>query len=148
MTSFKVKCFFNIHTLILLSFLFISSYLFGQKSVALSGYITDKESNETLFGVNVIFPELQFGTITNEYGFYSISLPKGVHEIRISYLGFNGIQQEINIEQELTQNFKLAPSFELLDEVIVQDDVEKLNIKSPQMSVNKLAINTIKSIPA
>jgi len=143
-----VKCFFNIYTLILLSFLFISSYLFGQKSLALSGYITDKESNETLFGVNVIFPELQFGTTTNEYGFYSISLPKGVHEIRISYLGFNGIQQEINIEQELTQNFKLAPLFELLDEVIVQDDVEKLNIKSPQMSVNKLAINTIKSIPA
>ena len=73
-------------------------------------------------------------------------MPRGVHEIKITYLGFNGILQEINIEQQITQNFKLSPTLELLDEVIVEDDVEKLNIRSPQMSVNKRAINTIKSI--
>ena len=148
MQTIKLNYYIQLHSFFVFIFLLFGSFLIGQERVTLSGYITDNQSNETLFGVNVIFPELQFGTTTNEYGFYSISLPKGIHEIRISYLGFNGSQQEINIEQQLTQNFKLAPAFELLDEVIVEDDIEKLNIRSPQMSVNKLAINTIKSIPA
>jgi len=148
MQTIKLNYYIKLHIFFVFIFLLFGSFLIGQERVTLSGYITDSESNETLFGVNVIFPKLQFGTTTNEYGFYSISVPKGIHEIRISYLGFNGIQQEINIEQQLTQNFKLAPAFELLDEVIVEVDIEKLNIRSPQMSVNKLAINTIQSIPA
>ena len=92
------------------------------------------------------------GSILSREGFVTmteIAHEEGVFEenkIKITYLGFNGILQEINIEQQITQNFKLSPTLELLDEVIVEDDVEKLNIRSPQMSVNKLAINTIKSI--
>ena len=148
MNTFKLNCLIRSFFFFNLFFLLFGSSIKGQEKVTLSGYISDLESNETLFGVNVIFPELQIGTISNEYGFYSISLPKGVHEIKITYLGFNGIIQEVKIEQQITQNFKLSPALELLDEVVVEDDVEKLNIRSPQMSVNKLAINTIKSIPA
>ena len=148
MEKIKFNCLIKSLRFFAFFFLLFGSFIIGQDKVTLSGYISDLESNETLFGVNVIFPKLQIGTTTNEYGFYSISLPKGAHEIKITYLGFNGILQEINIEQQITQNFKLSPALELLDEVIVEDDVEKLNIRSPQMSVNKLSINTIKSIPA
>ena len=148
MNTLKINCLIRSFNFFILFFLLFGSIITGQEKVTLSGYISDLESNETLFGVNVIFPKLQIGTTSNEYGFYSISLPRGIHEIKITYLGFNGILQEINIEQQITQNFKLSPTLELLDEVIVEDDVEKLNIRSPQMSVNKLAINTIKSIPA
>lgn len=139
----------NIKNTLYLFFLLFGFYLSGQEEkVTLSGYIVNSENNETLISVNIIFPELEFGTTTNEYGFYSISLPKGVHEVRITYLGFNSIKKEISIEKELTQDFKLKASYELLDEVIVEDDIEKLNIRSTQMSVNKLSIKSIKGIPA
>ena len=47
------------------------------KKIHLKWYITDNESNETLIGVTIIVPELQSGTVTNEYGFYSLTLPSG-----------------------------------------------------------------------
>ena len=132
----------------LLFFIFSNFSIYAQEKFTISGYISDKENNEKLIGVNVIFSKLKIGTITNEYGFYSITIPKGVNEITITYLGFNPLQQEIKIETDFTQNFKLTSATELLDEVIVEQDLEKLNIRSPQMSVNKLAINTIKNMPA
>ena len=134
-----------------LSFLFFfikASTLLGQDKITLSGYISDIENNETLIGVSIIFPELKYGTITNEYGFYSLTLPKGSYQLQISYLGFENQILELELDKDLIQNYKLIPQAEVLDEVIVEENVELLNIKSPQMSVNKLSVNTIKKIPA
>ena len=125
-----------------------TSILLCQNKITLSGYISDIENNETLIGVSIIVPELQYGTITNEYGFYSLTLPKGSYQLQISYLGFENQKQELELDKDLIQNYKLIPQAEVLDEVIVEENVELLNIKSPQMSVNKLSVNTIKKIPA
>jgi len=127
----------------------IYSYsLFGQESFILSGYVTDVETNEKLIGVNVLLPALNLGTTTNEYGFYSISIPNGDQEILISYLGFKNFAENINLLKDKILNIKLFPEVELLDEVVVKDNLERINLRSPQMSVNSLAINTIKKIPA
>ena len=138
----------NLKGIIFIFFLSLNLYVFGQEKVTLSGYVTDQESNETLIGVNVIFPEIQSGAITNDYGFYSITVPKGVYTIKISYLGYESLQEEIQLEKIIVENFKLTPEAEILDEVVVEENVEQLNLKSPQMSVNNLAIQTIKNIPA
>lgn len=130
--------------------LFLSSFnwqTFGQEKFTISGTITDQSSNETLIGVNIIFPELQTGTTTNEYGFYSITIPQGTYQIQISYLGFTTITETILLTENKTINYKLTESSEALDEIIIKEDVEKLNIKKPQMSVNSLTISTIKQIP-
>lgn len=119
----------------------------AQNKFTLSGKITDQKSNETLIGVNIIFPELQTGTITNEYGFYSITLKEGTYNFQVSYLGYNSVSKTITIDQDLTHNFKLSESSESLDEIVITENVEKLNIRKPQMSVNSLSINTIKQMP-
>ena len=127
----------------------IYSYsLFGQESFILSGYITDVETNEKLIGVNVLLPELNLGTTTNEYGFYSISIPNGDQEMLISYLGFKNFTEKINLLEDNILNIKLFPEVELLEEVVVKDNLERINLRSPQMSLNSLAINTIKKMPA
>ena len=136
----------NFYFSALLFFGLLGSY--AQQNVVLSGYVTDVETNETLIGVNIILPELNLGTTTNEYGFYSINLPQGQQQLLISYLGFENYLKELTLTQDLTLNVKLNPEAELLDEVIVSDNVEQLNLKSPQMSVNSLAISTIKKMPA
>lgn len=132
---------------ILLLFLALSSMLTAQEKFTLNGSITDDQSNETLIGVNIIVPELQTGTVTNEYGFYSLTLPSGTYKIQISYLGYKTISETIVLTDNLSKNFKLSESFESLDEVVIKEDVEKLNIKKPQMSVNTLSIKTIKNMP-
>jgi len=119
----------------------------AQENFTLSGTIVDNQSNETLIGVNVILPTQQTGTVSNEYGFYSITLPKGTYIIQISYLGYKTISETIVLNDNLTKNFKLDEAAESLDEVIVTEDIEKLNIKKPQMSVNSLSIKTIKNMP-
>ncbi|MCB0463755.1 MAG: TonB-dependent receptor, partial [Flavobacteriaceae bacterium] len=82
-----------------------------------------------------------------EYGFYSITLDKGVYEFQISYLGYASIVKTINLDKDQTLNFKLTEDSQSLDEIIIVEDVEKLNIRKPQMSLNSLSINTIKQIP-
>ena len=60
----------------------------AKQKFTLSGTITDAGSNETLIGVNISIPELKTGVTTNEYGFYSLTLPKGTYKIKITYLGY------------------------------------------------------------
>lgn len=119
----------------------------AQEKFTLSGVISEEKSNETLIGVNIIIPELQTGTTTNEYGFYSLTLPKGSYNIIISYLGFQTISETISLSEDISKNFSLTESTENLDEVIITENIEKLDIKIPQMSVNKLTSSTIKDIP-
>ena len=127
--------------------LFLYTPVNAQEKFTLSGKITEASSNESLISVNVIIPELTTGAVTNEYGFYSITLPKGNYKVIVSYLGFSEITETITLNSNITKNFSLEESFENLDEVIITENVEKLNIKKPQMSVNALKSSTINQIP-
>ena len=128
-------------------FFLLSICAFSQEKFTVSGTVYDNLNNETLIGVSIYFPEINAGTTTNEYGFYSITIPKGRYKIQVSYLGFTTILESINLNQKITKNFKLKEESESLDEIVIQTDIEKINIKSPQMSVNKLTSASIKAIP-
>ncbi|GAA4897584.1 TonB-dependent receptor [Flaviramulus aquimarinus] len=136
---------------LLLWFLFALCFnilsLNAQERFTLSGTVSEEKSNETLIGVNIIFPEISAGTTTNEYGFYSITLPKGTYKLIVSYLGFSTISETITLTQDITKNLSLLDALESLDEIVITEDIEKLNIKTPQMSVSKLTSSTIKDIP-
>ncbi|WP_405382473.1 TonB-dependent receptor [Maribacter sp. LLG6340-A2] len=123
------------------------STAWGQQKFTLSGTVLESQSNETLIGVTIAFPELQTGVTTNEYGFYSITLPEGTYKINISYLGFTDIMQEIVLSENRKMDFFMNEEAEQLDEVVVSENVEKMDIRKPQMSVNTLSIGTIKKIP-
>ena len=137
----------NIRIFCLLIFGLNLNWAYAQDKVTLSGIVSDTESNETLIGVNILFPELQTGATTNEYGFYSITIPKGNYNIVISYLGFKDLSETINLNENLTKNFSLTESVESLNEVVIKENVERLNIRKPQMSLNTLTANTIRQIP-
>lgn len=123
-------------SLVILGLLMSSVSIRGQAKATLSGVITESSSNETLIGVTVAFPSLGTGVTTNEYGFYSISLPAGSYEIIVSYLGFAEIRTTIVLEHDTKRDFSMDEQSEQLQEVIVTEDVEKLDIRKPQMSVN------------
>ncbi len=129
-------------------FLFIISFaLFAQK-ITLSGTISDTESNEALIGVNIYIDDLDKGTVTNEYGFYSITLPKGVHTINYNYIGYEPNTIQLNLSADKNVNVTLTKSTQTLKEVIIESAPKQFKIKAPEMSINKLSINTIKDLPA
>ena len=84
-------------------FILFSVFSYSQQKFTLSGTISEASSNENLIGVTIAVPELQTGVVTNEYGFYSLTLPKGVYQIQISYLGFEDIIQS---KQELLEKWR------------------------------------------
>ena len=119
----------------------------AQEKFTLSGTISDSNSNETLIGVNLFIPELKTGVTTNEYGFYSITIPKGNYNIRISYMGYQTLEESIQLNQNTKTNFKLLTNENTLKEVIITDTKTKTDIRKPEMSVNKLSISAIKRMP-
>lgn len=135
--------------LLIAAFILLSSFtiITSQNKYTLSGIITEGKTTETLIGVNVTIPELKNGTVSNEYGFYSITLLEGVYNIQVSYLGFKTITKKIELNSDKTLNFKLEESAQSLETVVIKNDIEKLNIRKPQMSVNTLSIKTIKQMP-
>lgn len=121
---------------------------YSQEKVTLSGTIADIENNETLLGVNIYIKELNAGVVTNSYGFYSITVPKGEYTVIISYISYATIQEKISLTQSLQKNFSLANASTNLDEITIITNTQKTNIKKAEMSVNKLSISTIKKMPA
>lgn len=95
----------------------------------------------------MLIPSLNTGVVTNEYGFYSLKVPEGTYDLMISYLGFQTISKRITISNQTSLNFKLKESSEFLDEIIISQRSDGLNIKKPEMSLNKLSINTIQKMP-
>jgi hypothetical protein len=138
--------FFKKIIVLIVGFLFtLSSY--SQEKFTLSGVITDIKNNETLIGVNVYIPEIKSSTTTNEYGFYSITLPAATYTVLISYIGFQIESQKIELSENKKMNFSLYESGEMLKEVIITDNNPRSAIRSPEMSLNKLSISAIKKMP-
>jgi hypothetical protein len=125
----------------------VCSNSYAQETYTISGVISEKSSGETLIGVNVIFPEQQRGTVTNGYGFYSITLPTGAYDIEISYLGYQSISKKIVLTKSIKANFSLEFASELIDEVVVKSNSRIQNLQKPQMSVHKIGVSTIKEMP-
>ncbi|MEP2969488.1 TonB-dependent receptor, partial [Nonlabens ulvanivorans] len=130
--------------IILLNFAFAKAQ---SEKFTLSGTISEVSNGETMIGVNILIPELSAGTSSNEYGFYSITLPAGTYQVVYSFIGYKNILKEVVLNSDTQINIEMADSDEQLDAIVIKADVERLSTKSPQMSTNALSIETIKKIP-
>lgn len=120
---------------------------YAQENYTISGYISDGGSGETLIGATAYIQELGKGAVSNEYGFYSLSVPEGDYTLEFSYIGFDNIIQAISLDKNYTLNIEMGESSTELVEVVVTAEQEDNNVSEVNMSVNKLDITTIKSMP-
>ncbi|MEE9364886.1 MAG: TonB-dependent receptor [Cellulophaga sp.] len=114
----------------------------------ISGYIKENGSGENLLGVSVYVAKLRLGTTTNDYGFYSLTLPKGKHEITISYIGFTTQKKEIELTKDTNWSIVLSTSSESLDEVVITARGTTQESKVTQMSSVRLNPKIIEDIPS
>ncbi|KAB1153163.1 TonB-dependent receptor [Tenacibaculum aiptasiae] len=130
--------------------IFFTSFLsFAQEKITISGTLKSETNGETLTGATVLLKGTNLGVSANEYGFYSLTVPKGNYTLIISYLGFTTVEKEVSLNSNLKLNFELQEDTSQLDEVVINSEgLKKTNIRTPQMSVTKLSTKTIKQIPA
>lgn len=133
--------------LFLLGILLMAFQLSAQK-FTVSGKVKDAANGEELIGATIFIKGLRTGTVTNEYGYFSLSLDKGDYEIEINYLGFEAILQKVVLDKDHYFTFELAESSSDLQEVEVTGERIDRNVKSNEMSNVKLQAKTIKKIPA
>ncbi len=114
----------------------------------ISGYVTETGSKENLLGVSIYVPELKLGTTTNDYGFFSLTLPEGQHEILISYMGYATKQLKIELTEDTVWAISLDPAAESLDEVTVIADNKIKESKVTQMSTVRINPLDIQDVPA
>lgn len=128
---------------VLLLFL-LSGALHAQRKVTVSGLVTDAESGETLLGAGVLYGSN--GTVTNEYGFYTLTLPAGKKDLTWSYIGYEALTKTLNLQRDTTLNIQLRPS-ETLEAALVSAQKES-GIQSTRMGVLEVPMTAIKNTPA
>ena len=121
--------------------------IFTQKSFTISGYIQDSDSKELIIGASVIVQELKIGTITNSYGFFSLTLNEGNYNLNFQNLGYENESLNLILDKNISLNIFLKEYVDSLDEVILSKNIEDVDIKLPILSMNILSGKTIRQTP-
>ncbi|MBF69685.1 MAG: hypothetical protein CL837_01900, partial [Crocinitomicaceae bacterium] len=105
-------------------FFLLPIFSFSQNNITVSGYVDEAESGEKLIGATIYDLKSGKGTITNDYGFYSLTLPKDSVKIRVSYIGYVTQFFEDYPKSDVNQNFSLSD--QMLQEVEILSSKEEL----------------------
>lgn len=130
---------------------FLATYFLSfSQDITVSGTITDGRNGEDLFGASVVVTDMSnTGARTNVYGFYSLTIPAGKHQLSYRSAGFENQTFDLNITQDTLINLELFMSDEVqkLEEVEIKSKKANNNITSAQMEVTRLDPQAIKTIP-
>lgn len=128
-------------------------YMIGDPSLAnnqgnavLDGYARDAKTGEPVVGASVYIEKLKVGTTTDQYGYYSISLPRGQHTISIQSAGIKDSKRQVLLNSDGKIDLELQTQVTTLKNVTMSA-LKINNIKNTQMGVQKIDIKTIKQVP-
>jgi len=120
----------------------------AQEMVTLNGYVKDAGNGEELIGVTVYIPSLKAGAVTNAYGFYSLTLPKGTYDVQYSYIGYTVRTVTVVLDKDVANNIELPSEATVIQEIVIRDKPIDENVVSIQMSKNTLNLNQVRKLPA
>lgn len=131
---------------LLLLFVF-SNAVYAQQNFTVSGHVLCAETGEALIGSTIYVQELQTGTITNLYGFYSITLSEGNYSLMYSYMGYTDEFIQVDLREDKNISLELDPALIEMEEVVIVSEAADKNIRESEMSVVKISPKNIKAIP-
>ncbi len=121
-----------------------TSNLDGKASLA--GYVRDAASGSPVIGAAVYVVNPMIGVATDGFGYYSITLPKGRHELKIQSIGMKSTERQIMLYSDGNLNIELDEEVTPLKEVVVQSERD-VRVRGLQMGVEKMDIKTMKQMP-
>ena len=116
------------------------------QNFTISGYVEDQSSGERLLNANVYNPQTLQGVITNNYGFYSLTISSDSLQLTYSYIGYQSQIIQIDLKKDTLINVLLVPVINI-DEVVISAEKAKSTVRSTQISMTELSAKEIKSIP-
>jgi hypothetical protein len=119
----------------------------AQQKYTVSGYVKDQQNGESLIGISVSKAGTSLGTVTNEYGFFSLTLPAGDHEIQFSYIGYAPIKMNVSLKSNKNLDIKLEKSSSQLSTVTVTGNKQEKAVNTLTTSLNRLDIAQMKKMP-
>lgn len=126
-------------------FVFLLTIIISNAQVStISGYVKDAETGETLIGANIYDSQSKKGTVANEFGFFSLSLPKDSVHLNISFIGYQTQHHPIYLKSNIQLNISLLTN-SALDEVMVT--ARENEAENTQMSVINIPMQKVKSLP-
>lgn len=137
---------------LIISFTLAVSGLYAQR-VTLSGTVRDASSGESLMGAYIILTDTTHamspqGCVTNQAGFYSLTVPSGDYRLTVSYLSYQTITEDIRLQKSVNRTFELEPTAISGEEVVIQGEKADKNIASADVGHMEMKIEAIKALPA
>ncbi len=115
-------------------------------NATLAGYIRDAKTGEAMVGAAIFIDSPRIVVASNHSGFYSISLPKGRHELKVKSVGMKDTKRQIMVYADGKLDIEMEEDIIPLKEVIVEADKD-VNVSSVQMGIERLDIKTIRQVP-
>jgi hypothetical protein len=135
----------TISNLLLLLF---AAGLHAQNQATLSGHVRDTESGEVLIGASIFSPPLKIGTYSNQYGFFSLSVPLDSVEIHVSFLGYQTQIKKLLVTEDTKLEFEMVSGDQVLGDVVIEANSLSEKLNSTQMSMDQITMVQAKQIPA
>ena len=137
----------HMKTLLSLFFISFSFLVFAQKKATVSGYITDARSGEALGIARIFVKELKTGTVVNNYGFYSLTLPVGIYQIEYRCDGFTTVEKTIDLQANQTISLELEMAVQEIKDIRVSGKRSD-NVNSAKLGQMELKMDQVKTLPA
>ncbi|WP_133575239.1 TonB-dependent receptor [Pedobacter metabolipauper] len=119
----------------------------AQGKFIINGVVTDSATGETLIGASIkLTGKSTSGSVSNSYGFYSLSTDPGSYELSVSFVGYKTVKQPIDVNKDVRINFVLEED-NRLNEVVISAVKRNENVSSPQMGLQKVNVREINNIP-
>jgi len=133
----------------------LSLNVFGQSRFTLNGYIKDSLSGETVIGATITVTSVENGhtgfaktVLSNQYGFYAITLDKGNYLVAVSHVSYLVKAVQINLNSVQSYSFEILPKSAALGEVIIYSKKRDGNVTNAQMGKIDLSMSQVRNIPA
>ena len=120
----------------------------GQSKVTVSGYMTDAASGESLISATLLDRISGQGAVTNNYGFYTLTLPAGEVSLEYSYTGYETVVKEFRLTRDTVIHVGLVFSPEMLSGATVTASRSEIGVRGTQMSAIEIPVNQIRRVPA
>lgn len=118
-----------------------------KKWFTISGFISDSASLEPLIGASVVDIITQRGAVTNNDGFFSLTLPMGDVALSLSYVGYEPQDLALALNSNHQFHLKLQQSIHMMEEIIVVANDSLNEMPKSGASEQYISIADINQLP-
>ncbi|MET4107433.1 hypothetical protein ABIB60_002800 [Hymenobacter sp. UYP22] len=118
----------------------------GSGKATLAGHVRDLKSGQPIIGATVYTENPDVGTSTDQFGYYSLTVPVGRRDIKIRGIGVKNTKRQVILRGDGRLEIEVEEDITSLKEVVIEAEKDK-NVAGMQMGLTKLDIKTIRQVP-